>query len=488
MARRWLPVLLLLLAAAAAQAADPDPDPKPIRETTCFDCHFNVSQGDSPPLATFVNLVPPATAGGLPGTPFTYQVGAQNAWTSDLPAVRVTLDLTAAPSIGLAADVPPLAAAIDDAIPVDPSRASEPQRRAVTVAVPEGETQMTVRLEPTGEGRFTDLALLVYPPGRPLDGAPEALVDANTTGGAEVYALRERADFNRLGYGDWTFVAQASLLPRSGGGGLALPASDGTIPFSLRVDASAASSADRVASLTSRELVKEGGSTTVTFRLVALGVPGPDEQVTLWSDAWAHYVHKTQGTDNDENATMPAVTVPVRAEQGQAVLRTDGGTVAFVPVPHNGPTLATVSEAVGYATAFLLVASVVTGGMFGKASRRGLNAAFGAAKRRVAFHNFLSYGILLAATAHAVLFIVEAAYDWTLGLIWGGAAVLALLGLGVTGAVQVPLIRAWGYGGWRWTHYGLAVAAILLAVVHGALDGIHYSEVQRAVGWKDPFA
>ena len=484
-------VLLAGVAAASAQVADPESTPKPLRSTSCWDCHA-IAVGSSPPIAAFANLLPPEQAGSRPGEPFEYAVQVQNAWTADVRSIRLTLDLTAAPSLGFASDVPPLREAIEDAITIQAARAAEPQRQAVTVAVPFGETRMDVRLRP-GDGNVVtgpDLRLLVFPPGRPLDGPPETVVDVARRGGDETYTVPDRATFVRLGYGNWTFVAETRLVPDDPTLGPSGPLGAPTrVPFFLDVNATSESTGERVSALGTRDLVRKGGAFTMPFRLVALAAPQPGETVALSADLWVHYRHATDGPDDDENTTLAfPEPIPVVAVGDETVLRP--GTVAppMAPGTVNGATMATASEAVGYASAFLLVSSIASGGLFGKASRRGLNRVFGTAKRRVAFHNFLSYGLVLAAAVHTTLFVVEATYHWTLGLLWGGGAIAAMLGLGVTGALQVPLVRRWGYAGWRWTHYGLALAAIALTVAHGLLDGVHFTDVQDAVGWDDPLA
>lgn len=485
----WLAIALVAALAAVQAKQVGDDRLKAEALATCWDCH-KVVQNDCAPLQTFVALLPGDGVGAAPGEAFDFTVQAQNAWCSDLYAVRVNLDLANAPSLGFASGVPEVKETHHGTIVLDPARAAEPQRSPpVEVEVPAGETQMTVTLRPPAGAAGSDLALVVYPPGF---SSPLRTVDEGGQGVPETFAVPDRAQFAEWGYGRWTFHAEARMLPAPDGGPV-VPSPDGTVPFELQVEASADASDARLgsamAAASPSQPLKEAGSAAVTFRLVALGTPAEGESLTLAADVWPHYTHKgtNPNEDDDENVTKVHPTpVPVLAEAGRVIVRSGPGGDIVVPRPVNGPTLQTVSEAVGYSTALLLVSSITTGGMFGKASRRGLNHLFGTAKRRVAFHNFLSYGIVLAAGVHTTLFVVEAAYHWTLGLIWGGAAVLALLGLGVTGAVQVPLIRGWGYGGWRWTHYALALAAIAFTVVHVLLDGAHFADLQGRLGWEDP--
>jgi hypothetical protein len=221
---------------------------------------------------------------------------------------------------------------------------------------------------------------------------------------------------------------------------------------------------------------------------VASGPPAPGETVGLELLGHAHYDHQQKDrSDKDDADFSKPYGVPILVSgDGSQVTLSATAVAGPAPAVHNGATMATVAEAVGYATAFLFLSSTAAGGMFGKASRRWMNSLFGTARRRVAFHNFLSYGLLLAAAVHTALFLVEAAYAWTVGLLWGGLAVLCLLGLGVTGALQVPIIRRWSYATWRGWHYGLAVAALALSAAHMGLDGQHFADLQRLLHWRDP--
>lgn len=480
-------VLLAVVAGAAAQATEGESVAKPERTVTCWDCHQTV-QGNAPPIKTFVNFIPPVQAGSDElHEPFDYIVQVQNAWSSEFRATRVGLDLTGAPSLAFASDIPDLVKRLPGSIPFDPAAATQPRQAAVTQEIPFGHTELQVQLIPGDADEVTgpDLALLIYPGKGSAEGDPIS-VDAQRRGGTETF-VADRALLEQHGAGNWTFAAQARLLPDDPSLGPAAPLGT-SVPFEIDLAAHAKPITERVAAVASNALVPAGGAIQLPFRLVGVAEPAAGESVALKADVWAHYTHKTNGPDDDANATKQhPVALPVVDGGGFPVLQADltPSTTVALSV-HNGPSLATVSEAVGYATTFLMLGSIASGGMFGKASRRQLNVLFGTARRRVAFHNFLSYGLILAAGVHLALFLVEAAYHWTLGLIWGGLALVALLGLGVTGAIQVPLVRAWSYAGWRWTHYGLAAASLLFSLAHLLLDGVHFADIQQAVGWSNP--
>jgi hypothetical protein len=230
-----------------------------------------------------------------------------------------------------------------------------------------------------------------------------------------------------------------------------------------------------------------GQSTAFGWILLAQSPPGAGEYVTVNMNTTTLYLHDADSYP-DYSFTYRNFRFGLTEEGGQ--VKFEGSPQAGAPQNLAlGVSVTTISEAIGYVSAFLLLASVYTGGMFGKATRRQQNKWFGSAKRRVAFHNFLSYGIVLAAVIHTILFISpwENSFHWTNGLIWGGIGILALLALGVTGAIQVPMIRKWNYSLWRWTHFGLAIAAVVFTVVHMFLDGSNLAPLQDVVQWTDPF-
>jgi hypothetical protein len=488
MAWRRLVVVLLLASASAAALAQTAPTPSyvPERETNCWDCHAGAPQGSSPPVATFLSIEPPETAGARVGEPFAYKVSVRNAWTSDLTYLEPRLDLTQAPSLSFAAKIPDFQWQLAGNVTTDLARPTQAYAQAVPVEVAAGLTRLTIVLAPEDTDPLTgpDLALKVE------NGGFSMTLDRQGRGGAEALNLTRRDEFATFGYGNWTVSAVATPVRTDPAALLNSTLPRPAIPFRLDVAGGATDTADRILGLPSRELLAGGAGVVAVFDLVPTATPGPGERVTLEVRAHAHYEHlKKTDNDQDDADLVKALGEPILVvADGDQVRLASTAVAPVVPAVHNGASMATVAEAVGYASAFLLLASTTAGGMFGKASRRWANGVFGSARRRVAFHNFLSYGLILAALAHTVLFLVEAAYGWAIGLVWGGLAGLCMLGLGLTGALQVPMIRRWSFGAWRWTHYALAVGTLAFTVAHMALDGAHFTAVQEWLGWRDPVA
>lgn len=489
-------VLVVALPAATVFAQKGGEEgPIPERDTTCWPCHV----AWAPPLKTFYNILPPIEAGAEVGQPFDFVVQLQNVWTppKDGPYIvyyEPALDLTNAPSLVFFSETPPLVESKPGSVP--PPSPADPTGTTsgfVTTVIPDGATRLSIVLTPADGASATgpDLVLNVYAGATAPTGTPTFTVDDAGRGGSETLSLTSAEEFRNAGYGNWTIEAQwtpVSPDPADPTGLLGLPGLQAQA-FTVGIDAAVEDTGERIQFQPTRANVAKGGSALFDYQLRANTAPAPGEYVRLVVNATMYYKHDAGSSPDDyANVTKayPA-DIPVTAEGTRAVLRTefDASTVVGGSI-QNGATMDTISEAMGYGASFLLISSIWTGGMFGKASRRQLNGVFGTAKRRVAFHNFLSYGLILFAAVHTVLFIIEVAYHWTIGLLWGGTALLAMLLLGVTGAFQVQMIRRWNYATWRWSHYGLAVAAIVFTLVHMALDGVHFGFIQEWLGWKDP--
>ncbi len=503
MRRGTAPVLLLLLAALTAVAQTPEAEFLPERQATCYDCHA----GDAVPLRTLYAVVPPPVETDAPV--FSYTVEVRNTWLHDQRYLGPRLDLTDAPSLRFADDRAPIDATQDGTVDTtprapappsgaqvlpDPSPTLAPHAGHVVVTVPAGATAVTLRLEETSDLADPEVTWNLYT-GR---SAPEGEPDRTTTstpGAPAELRLEGPDDFQGIAYGNWTVEAQVPAAAASATDPDAQP-TPGDLPFRVHLHAAFGSAEDRVSQLGRQLQLDPGQSTLFTWTLARAGdaPPGPDETVRLDVDGSAFYEHQTaQGADDDWAHVTKGLELSVGPGAAPGALRIGRGDEALlvVAVPAApGTALVPVLEIVGYVGAFLVAASMVSGGVFGKASRRHLNRLFGTARRRVAFHNALSYGLLLVATFHSVVFFLDnlggGLFHWSLGLIWGGAALLALVGLGVTGVLQVPLIRRWNYATWRWVHLGLALAALLFTAVHLLLDGAHFTAVQDWLGYRNP--
>jgi hypothetical protein len=480
--------IVLLVAAVALPAATVlgkggEAGPIDEKATSCWPCHKDWANQN---LKSFYDILPPPEAGAAVGQQFDYVVQLQNPWLQEVIFVEPALDLSNAPSLTFAGGPEPkVGVQIPGSIPVQPKQPAIPPDPSnpfgspdgfVTFSVPVGITSLHVKLTP-GDTTQTGptLHLKAYQGVNQPTGAPTK--DAKAGGPGQSVEV----DLPAAG-GNWTIEAVADQYTDLGA-----PKTGTSVPFIVTFDAKVDTAGKALLKQPQTVDVKKHSSFLFTFGLKAVKEPQPGETVRILVNGTMYYLHDLATTDDYANITKEGpkpLNVVMANNRVTVQAPADGGFP--VVQPQNGATMDKLSEIVGYASAFLLISSIWTGGMFGKASRRQLNGVFGSAKRRVAFHNFLSYGILLAASAHTVLFIIETAFYWTLGVLWGGLAILSMFGLGITGAWQVGMIRRWNYGVWRWSHYGLAVAAILFTLVHMALDGVHFAFVQEALHWHDP--
>lgn len=492
MSARVAVVLLLLaagLGAATLAGAQQFGSEESFNGALCYSCH---SAWSPVPMRKMFTLAPAAQELAV-GNPAEYSVTVQEAWVARPPWPKLLhfeafIDLEQAPSLGFVSQQAAILGIQKGGTIAPPQTPLNRAEAFVTIDVPPGTSDLVLTLATNSSDAALgpDLVLAVYP-GRDTPGPVAFDVrDDGARGEPERFVIHGGRNITALSPESSTWTVQARLKPTTTDGD-ELQLDPRTVPFTVTMDAYRNLTGETRQFLVVDRVVEAGQSTLLPFRLQATAAPGPGEHLLVTVNATAYYPHDAGGGIDDWGNFSKTSRVDVSVGPGGSVLLGELAPDTVAGLPQATLPLDRVSEAVGYMAAFLIVSSVVSGGMFGKASRRGLNAVFGTAKRRVAFHNALSYFLTLAAIVHTVLFIIEANYVWTLGIIWGGIAILAMFGLGVTGAWQVSMVRLWGYGVWRWTHFGLAVAAIAFTLVHMALDGANFVFVQEAVGWQDPF-
>ncbi|MGB0651609.1 MAG: ferric reductase-like transmembrane domain-containing protein [Thermoplasmatota archaeon] len=484
MTRRLPVVLLLATVTMAALVAVAQQVPQPFEEELdgkCFSCHKQEM-----PQGTMYLLAPPATIDVEPGAVFEYQLRVDHAWVEVLELSNFvgTLDLRDAPGLNFVTEtIEPILEERPGQIDYDPAFAGQAQVSDEVIEVPVETTEFQVVLSPDDFSPLgPDLALVFLP-----SGGGSIRIDNGGPGEDERFSFTA-GELAANGFGNWTVrveyrpVDQTALPPVS-------PGFRPFVGYDLELSQWFNTTGARQQFQFIEQGITGGQSTLLTWQLQATEEPLDDEQVVIARvNATAFYDHTDPGNPDYGNYTKGTGLLLTALGTGSGLVIEDpfASTVVRIVSPDTGVTMARISEVVGYLTGFLLIASVWTGGMFGKASRRQLNVVFGSAKRRVAFHNLVSYFLTVAAIVHLILFIIEVRYHWSLGLIWGGLGLLAMLGLGVTGAVQIPLIRSWGYPTWRWVHLGLAIASLVFSVVHMLLDGQNFEAVQAALGYEDP--
>ncbi len=200
-----------------------------------------------------------------------------------------------------------------------------------------------------------------------------------------------------------------------------------------------------------------------------------EQEIKVMVEANLYYKHKGGGQpDEDYFRRVAVVQVPV----GDTFIESsEEGAVAGVALVD---FRLMAGEVTGFASAILLLPSLLFGGTYGKASRKAFNAMLGGAKRRVMFHNLLSLGLTLVAILHIVLFLLEVRYSVLMGVLWGGLGALSLLVLGLSGYYQVPLIQKYGYNWWRYTHLAFGILVVVFVALHTVLDGADFFDPVEA--------
>jgi hypothetical protein len=515
LARRNVAVLAvaMLVAASAVSvfAQSTERGFVPTDKTTCISCHSNDPRGN---LRTLTDIIPPPRVNRSIGTEFEYAVKFHEVWNPQPPDpetvfIAPTLDISRAPSLHFGGGPPDLHNDTDPlTIRPDPTQPQTEQNATTVIVVPPGARTLSFKVTPSDGNPTTgpQLKLIVRTP-------TGGHLSANATRpGAAVSHNLTAAELLAAGAGNFTVGASIMPLhpnPTDPTGSLVPTLT--SVEFTPHYDASFSTVGVVRQTFAAKTAYPAGSYFIQTWRLVAIQEPGSTEQVSIILNATAHFSHHPQVSGDCKVPDWPGadcgdfynqVDVPVTYESSEVVLQHE--VVNLVTPPLNGPTMSKISEAVGYASAFLLLSSIASGGMLGQASRRGFNKLFGSAKRRVVFHNWLSYGLTAAALVHMVIFAVPLVPsphgierlapdnpNWTLGIVWGGLGILAMFGLGVTGALQVPMIRKWNYGTWRWWHYGLTIGAIAFTLLHMVLDGQNFGVampgIRESVHWSDPF-
>lgn len=494
-ARRLVALTVLLATALAATAQTPaSTGYVPLSESECYACHGPGNwTPDMDPIVAFAAAPVVLVRGETVGL----RMEVFNAWVVpsgdfELSGFVGRLDLTDAPSLRAVSGIDDVhVGPIEGWIPFDlaaPATSLHPeqyvplltedQRGHVSIQVPEGATDVLLTAKPDSTDLgAADLSIAIYPGREEPAGFPAFEVDDAGAGEAEVLHIDDPALLSEHGYGTWTVDAAARAIDTDDG---TVTTVDDGIGFTVELHAWFNATEDALT--LSDTTIGSGESTELVWTVAVLEAPTGLGQLRGVLEVSGHYEH-TGPEPDDQDFSIP-FEVPLSSTDGEVMWGTlDGGVVLEHPPV---VSMAVLSEIIGYIAGILILASMWTGGIFGRGSRRRQNRIFGTAKRRVAFHNFLSYGILLFAVIHLVLFLLEINYHWALGLIWGGLGILAMLGLGVTGALQIPMIRAWGHGAWRWTHFGLAIATLLFTIVHILLDGTHFGDLQDTLGWVDP--
>jgi hypothetical protein len=227
-------------------------------------------------------------------------------------------------------------------------------------------------------------------------------------------------------------------------------------------------------------LLDPGQSYTFKFQVIAKNVESL-QRMRYGGRADAHHVHTDRaiGDDGlyDKWGTMELHTgAKLSYGQGGVDTQGSGGVSVFEPV------LRRWGQVLGFAGSFLIIPSLVFGGTFGRGSVTWMNKWFGGPRRRVLFHNSMSFWLLGVASLHMFIYFYEAFWVWSAGLVWGGLALAAMVGLGVTGATQRRFVARWGFNRWRYVHFAMGILVVVFTLIHMVADGSHFAAIRAMFG------
>lgn len=473
--RRWL--LLGLLAAAAAvlilalPAVGQTAPKGNTGDARCLSCH--AAEG-----MTYVTIGKPTLSQVGRGDEFNVTFSILTPWKHHLEKNSFSLNLSQAPGLSFVGGEAPVVTSADGS--VEPGGMRE---HVFSTTSNTTELHVTALFAggplPAGETRFLRL---VAPGGRPFNSTDGAQVTYNAGGAPAVHLAGE--DLIAGGTGEWKAIVirqlrVASPVPLVPGGpsDVAYEVTMGVYGNVTGVNEIYVQGAPRI---------NEGESTSFTFALKA----APD----MPSGARILYKVRTTAiadvpTDHPDGHpadmqdvglwvqwdTLPPIQAGEETVQGGAVLERPTSSDLY-------PLMRAWSYAVGYGSTFLVIPALVLGGTFGRGTVTWLNKVSLGARRRVLWHNASSFGLLAFGLAHMLLFLLEPAKNWTIGMLWGGSAIACLILLGVTGAMQRRFVERWGFATWRYMHFGISTLMVAFILLHLGLDGTNFKFVRDAFG------
>ena len=415
-----------------------------------------------------MDLFPKVVAEAPKGQAFPVELTITNPWLHELQKVNGYVNISGAPGLSFPGERDPAPFAFDGTINANPGSASH------DLPVDENATEMVVslvgavgtslpRLQPVDYDLVVtspDGSLVLTDP-RDLDTAPPNVQNRGTP--VEEVKV-DQTNLTQAGPGTWKVQVNYRGVQPSGTYTLAA-----TVYYNL------SRSSELI--LKGPDLLKPGESYTFTFTINAKD-SAAIQALRYGARATAYHEHTDKAIgDVGEYDKWNTFTFPLgtKLEYG-----TSGSSV--VKVDTLGPVVRRWGQVLGFAGSFLILPSLLLGGTFGKRTVEGLNKAFGSPRRRVLFHNAMSFWLLAISLLHMLVFFYEAFWGWSHGLVWGGLALACMIGLGVTGATQRGFVAKWGFTRWRFVHFSMGVLVVVFVLVHMLADGSHLAPIAALFG------
>jgi hypothetical protein len=449
----------------------------PQGEITTAECYGHHKQEGFRSMDLF-----PALVDEVPkGAPFEFRLIVKNPWLADLQDVRAYVNISDAPGL----EFPGAQAPDAKPLPNQPTEPTGAGYKAVSYPVTVGPGATEVWFSATGKrttplgaltpGRVSnqsDYHVAILAPdgtlvgGRPPPGGDQAQYTPDAgTHHLEAFARVETAAL--VAHGPGAYVAKVYY------GGL------DASPYDAYQATYYNASQNTELLLQGPKMLGPGESHTFRFQVIAKDVESL-QRMRYGGRAVSYHDHHDGGqTENagtyDKYSTMEFRT-GATLSLGNAV-DASGTAVSLLE-----PTLRRWGQVLGLAGSFLIIPSLVFGGTFGRGSVAVLNKWFGGPRRRVLFHNSMSFWLLAVASLHMLLFFYEAFWVWSAGLVWGGLALASMMGLGVTGATQRSFVARWGFNRWRFVHFAMGILVVVFTLVHMVADGSHFAPIRAMFG------
>ncbi|MFA5860359.1 MAG: ferric reductase-like transmembrane domain-containing protein [Candidatus Thermoplasmatota archaeon] len=411
------------------------------------------------------------------GQQFTFQLTIKNPWLNDLQRTVGYVNTSDAPGLSFPGARDPVAAALDGTAQNGAAGPTHP------LTVDANATQLVVSMVgqaanvpgPLGSrANGVDYALALESPDGSIkltdttQKVPESS-PAVTNGRTTQLISVDQTNLTKGGIGAWKATVRYNGIQPTGTYKLAA-----TVYYNL--------SQVQELVVAGPALLKPGESFTFSFTINAKDVEAL-QKMRYGGRATAYHAHTDKAIgdlgDYDKWNTMEFKTGATLSMGSANVAK--GNSVSLME-----PVLRRWGQVLGFTGAFLIIPSLVFGGTLGKQTVEPLNSMFGGARRRVLFHNSMSFWLLGVALLHMFLFFYEAFWNWSHGLVWGGLSLAAMVGLGVTGAMQRSFVARWGFTRWRFIHFAMGILVFVFVLIHVTVDGSHLAPIRNALLGVDP--
>jgi len=414
-----------------------------------------------------MDLVPEPLIEVPAGGVFTFNITLVNPWLHTLLEPRALVNVSRAEGISFLGEKDPVIHRIPGVVAADPQRVTE---KTFPLEVEENATEITLAVvgEPGALSnnnffvgiKTPDGAVIDSPGARKLKG--QGPTTTATRGNTHDALKLTQADVLAGGTGSWTAVVYFRGLPPEG-------------KFDLTTGVYYNASRVPMQVVKGPSEIPPGGSATFRFQLKASNATSTVNLI-YGGMGVAHNLHSDPNAEDYGNFTKwDTLTFAIGKE------RLVGTQVRIGVTRDAGPVLRSWGQALGFAGSILLIPALVFGGTFGPGSVSVFNRVLGP-RRRVLWHNATSFSLLGVASIHMLLFLVEQFWNWSHGALWGGLALAAMIGLGVTGAMQKSFVARWGFERWRYVHFALGVAVVVFVLAHLVLDGTHFAGIREMFG------